>query len=97
MNDDQNIKIICPDCGGDQLQKFGKTKAGRQKYRCLNSGCRRQFVHGSAFSVPTDIKTKVMALLDQNVNPQKIYAAFSEDISLRWIYQLRRRMTKKHG
>lgn len=36
---------VCPDCGSDALYKYGKSKAGKQRYLCLM--CKRQFTHGA--------------------------------------------------
>lgn len=83
--------IRCPDCKSDQIGKYGKTKAGLQKWRCLVPSCRRQFVAGSDHQVSPETKAVVMGLLRQKVHPKKIHGAV-EGISLRWIYQLRRRI-----
>lgn len=87
--------IICPDCKGADVQKYGKTKAGEQKYRCMHLGCRRQFVPGSEHLITPEIKNNVLAMIRANVEPLKIYQAANPDgiekISLRWIYQLKRR------
>lgn len=37
-------RYYCPKCGHDQLQKKGKTKDGRQRYKCL--GCLRNSING---------------------------------------------------
>jgi len=75
-----------------QVQKYGKTKSGAQKYRCLILGCRRQFVANSDRPVNPDTKEKIIKLLSENVQPKIIYKTFSESVSLRWIYELRQRM-----
>ena len=92
--------VICPDCRGTGLEKYGKTKAGLQKYRCLNQDCRRQFVNGSEHRVDEKTKALVKQLLAAGTDPRVINQALrgaDEDeskppISLRWIYELRRRM-----
>ena len=83
----------CPDCKGTRLQRYGKTAAGLQKYRCLDEfgrKCRRQFVAGSTHLIDPGKKKIILALLAQDTPPKKIKAAV-EGISLRWIYALRRR------
>ena len=35
------IPVLCPHCQSDQVIKGGKTKAGTQRYKCLNSDCPR--------------------------------------------------------
>jgi transposase-like protein len=32
------IPVRCPQCHSDQVIKGGMTKAGKQRYRCQNSG-----------------------------------------------------------
>lgn len=82
--------IRCPKCGGFGLGKYGKTPASLQKYRCLKSGCGRQFVAGSDHLIDPEKKKIVIALLAQGTPPKKIEKAVP-GISLRWIYELRRR------
>ncbi|MBW2517363.1 MAG: IS1 family transposase [Deltaproteobacteria bacterium] len=36
----------CPKCSADAVYKFGKTKNGKQRYRC--QVCNRQFIHGKS-------------------------------------------------
>jgi len=31
--------VLCPHCQSDQVIKGGKTKAGKQRYKCQNSAC----------------------------------------------------------
>lgn len=83
--------VSCPACKGNQLEKYGKTKAGLQKYRCLNPRCRRQFVAGSAHRIDPEIKTMVEGLLRGGTHPRVIAQAVP-NISLRWIYDLRKRI-----
>lgn len=85
-------KVSCPSCGGERLEKYGKTKAGLQKYRCLNDNCRRQFVAGSAHRIDAEIKKTVIGLLKQGVAPAVIFKSVS-GISLRHIRELRRKLT----
>jgi len=33
--------IHCPDCGGIEVIKHGRTAAGKQRYRCQNPECER--------------------------------------------------------
>ena len=91
--------VICPDCQGTRLEKYGKTKAGLQKYRCLDPGCRRQFVVGSDHNVADKTKVLVNQLLAENIKPRAIAKALTipdsdtkPPISLRSIYELKRRM-----
>lgn len=84
-------KVTCPNCGGERLQKYGKTTAGRQKYRCQQENCGRQFVAGSTHRIDQGIKDIVMGLLRQNVTPAQI-AKSVPGISLRRIRELRREM-----
>lgn len=92
MNDETVNNIKCPECGGVNLQKYGTTKAGRQKYRCQCEGCRHQFVAGSDHRINADTKEKIMKLLSANVDPKIIHSTYSESVSLRWIYSLKRKM-----
>ena len=93
-------EIHCPNCKGVRLEKYGTTKAGLQKYRCLAPECRRQFVAGSDHRVDDKTKSMVKQLLAAGTDPRVILQALrgaDEDkskppISLRWIYELRRRM-----
>lgn len=98
-------EICCPDCQGNKLQKYGTNKTGLQKYRCMNPKCRRQFVAGSDHRVDEKTKALVKQLLAKNIDPRAIAEALipvdnqeaKPPISLRWIYELRRRMKLKHG
>lgn len=85
--------VSCPDCKGTRLQRYGKTAAGLQKYRCLDGrgiGCRRQFVAGSDRLIDPDERKVLDALLAADTPAKKIKAALP-GISLRWIYELKRR------
>jgi transposase-like protein len=93
--------LKCPSCKGSKLARYGKTAAGLQKYRCLEASCRRQFVAGSDYLIDQDVKDLVLRLLAQGVDPPKIHEALNpagaadearKKISLRWIYQLKRKM-----
>jgi transposase-like protein len=33
------IEVKCPNCGGTQIYKHGKTEQGKQRYRCQNRDC----------------------------------------------------------
>ena len=33
------IPVLCPHCQSDQIIKGGKTKAGKQRYKCQNADC----------------------------------------------------------
>jgi transposase-like protein len=92
MNEGKSVR--CPVCGGWLLEKYGKTKAGKQKYRCLEPPCRRQFVAGSEHEIGAEVKGAVQNLLKQRTAPAAIAAAFPGKISLRWIYEIKRRMSK---
>lgn len=83
--------LACPKCQGTSLLKWGTGAAGRQKYRCAM--CGRQFVAGSDHLLDPEKKAVVMRLLEADVEPTKIREAIP-DISLRWLYELRRRMTR---
>jgi transposase-like protein len=85
-----DAEINCPKCGSARLERYGKTSAGLQKYRCLLPDCRRQFVAGSEHLIDADIKNIVLQLLAQQVPPTRIKRAVA-GISLRWIYELKRR------
>ena len=92
--------VTCPECGGAKLARYGKTAAGLQKYLCRSLSrktadgkhfeCRRQFVAGSTRLIDPDRKRIALELLAQKVDPVKIKAAVPE-ISLRWLYKLRKR------
>jgi transposase-like protein len=79
---------------------YGKTAAGRQKYLCRSLSrktadgrpfeCRRQFVAGSEHRIDPAKKQIARDLLAQGVSPKKIKAAVPE-ISVRWLYELRKR------
>jgi transposase-like protein len=83
--------VKCPDCRGDRLEKYGTTKAGLQKYRCLNEECRRQFVPGSSHLVDKSTRQIVEQLLKANVKPA-IIAKATPGVKRRWIYDLRKRI-----
>ena len=83
--------VKCPDCSSVYLTRYGKTQAGRQKYRCLEVDCQRQFVAGSHHLVDKEVKARVEKALAAGVNPGQI-AQVETGISLRWIYKLQRKM-----
>jgi transposase-like protein len=89
-------EVRCPDCGSGRLCRYGKTEAGKQKYRCLEPNCHRQFVAGSDHLMSRETRKLVEGLLAQDIHPKKIASAIP-GISLRWLCELRRRMkaTKK--
>ncbi len=33
--------VLCPSCGSEDVVKHGQSRAGRQRYKCRNSGCSR--------------------------------------------------------
>jgi len=35
------IPVLCPHCQSDQVIRGGKTKVGKQRYKCQNSACPR--------------------------------------------------------
>jgi len=75
------------------VDRYGKTDAGLQKYRCLEGGCRRQFVPGSDHLLDPDKKAVALRLLEAGVAPAKIREGIPE-ISLRWLYELRKRLKR---
>lgn len=87
--------IRCPSCGGTKLGKYGRTKAGRQKFRCLNHCCRRQFVSGSDHFIDRGTKAIAESLLLEGISPARVAKALDGKISARWIYELARRMKQK--
>lgn len=89
--------ITCPTCGGTKLLRYGKTAAGKQKYRCVtrhadgrDGECGRQFVSGSDRMIDPAKKAVVQQLLREGVAAGKIARAIP-GISRRWIYQLQKR------
>jgi transposase-like protein len=34
--------VLCPDCGGEDVVKNGKSNEGKQQYLCRHPGCRRR-------------------------------------------------------
>jgi transposase-like protein len=84
--------LKCPECGGERLEKYGRTSAGRQKLRCLDADCRRQFVVGSTRMIHPQTRALVERSIKAKIPPPQIKEVVS-GISLRWIYELRRRMT----
>jgi transposase-like protein len=88
-------EIRCPDCEGTTVRNG--LQGGRQRYRCID--CRRQFIPGSGRTVSTDVKRLVLRMIETGIKTPKIYAAVNGDgsgkkISLRWIYELKRRMER---
>ena len=83
-------EIICPDCGSARLEKYGKTPAGLQKYRCQLPHCRRQFTPGSDHLIDAYKKNIVLKLLEQQMPAAKIIKVVA-GVSLRWVYELKRR------
>ena len=84
--------ITCTQCGSSfGIIKYGKSRAGKQKYRCIDAGCGHQFVVDSDHYVDTATRDRVIKLLAAGVHPKQI-TQVETGISLRWIYELRRRM-----
>lgn len=89
----KGMTLSCPACHGTRLIKYGRTAAGLQKYRCEAASCRHQFVAGSDHLVDQETKQLVMRMLAAGIDPKKIHQALPEgEISLGWIYKLRRKM-----
>lgn len=84
-------RITCPSCGGAQVQKYGKTSSGKQKYRCLAQKCRRQFVGDSTHLVDSKTKEIAIRLIKENVRPTTIVKSLP-GISLSWVRELRRKV-----
>jgi transposase-like protein len=93
MNDDLNA-AICPECNGRRLVRYGRTKAGLQKYRCLDVECHRQFVSGSKHRIDPDRKQIALNMLAENV-PLRTVSRIMPDISRRYLSELRRRMKNR--
>ena len=96
MTDESNVR--CPECGGQRVAKYGRTRSGLQKYRCLSQDCPgrgpsggRQWVAGTDHPIDPEKKRIVLGFLAQGTHPRQI-AAVVDGISLRWIYELKRRM-----
>ncbi|MGA2332593.1 MAG: hypothetical protein ABSG75_12610 [Syntrophales bacterium] len=92
--DKMPAQLECPSCHGTSLVKHGKSPGTcRQKYRCLNPGCRRQFVAGSDHLVDPEVKARVIEQLVKGIPPKKIAQDVSHEglsqISMRWVYGLR--------
>ena len=90
MGEDNSVR--CPNCGGLLFEKYGKTKAGKQKLRCLEPTCRRQFTLGSDHLLDPEKKKSIETLLANGIAPKKIKEAFPKDVSLRWLFELRRKI-----
>jgi IS30 family transposase len=96
-------QVECPSCHGINLVKNGKSPGTcRQKYLCLNPGCRRQFTAGSNHLIDPKIKTLIIEQLARGMAPIKIVQYLSyggkdgrSQISIRWIYELRRKMKQE--
>lgn len=37
------ISIKCPQCQNDKVRKNGKTRNGKQQYRCMNTECTKRY------------------------------------------------------
>jgi predicted RNA-binding Zn-ribbon protein involved in translation (DUF1610 family) len=46
LSDTSNAGVACPSCGSDAFYRYGRTRNGKQRFRCLL--CGRQFVMGSS-------------------------------------------------
>lgn len=70
--------VSCPSCTGTKLQRYGKTAAGLQKYKCLDGlgvGCKRQFVTGSDRRIDKTTRETVLPFLSENVKVKSIKVA----------------------
>jgi len=82
--------LACPTCKGTDLTKYGKTKAGLQKYRCRRELYGRQFVAVSTHLIDAKVKTLMMNMICAGLRTKTISQAVP-DISRRWICELMRR------
>lgn len=82
-------EIMCPQCRGSRVIRWGKGGGGRQKYRCQD--CKRQFVAGADHLLNPAKKEAALKLIAEGVPTKKIAAALG--ISRRWTDELKRRMT----
>ncbi len=87
--------LECPTCHGSKFLKYGRTRAGLQKYRCMDPDCRRQFVAGSKHMLSPKIKDLVIQKLSAGIHPTVIIKEIGPEVSLRWVYALRRKMRKE--
>lgn len=86
--------IRCPDCGG-AVCKYGKTNQGAQRYRCLDSGCRRQFdPEAKKKKISPTVTAIVAGLIAQGVSTTKIHTAVAV-VSKRWINKQRQASLEK--
>jgi len=86
----ESPSLVCPSCKCADLAKYGKTKAGLQKYRCRRELCGRQFVAGSTHLIDPKVKTMVLNMIAVGVSTKKISQAVP-GLSRRWIQELKRR------
>ena len=75
----------CPICGGEDIGRAGKTKAGKQRYRCRAADCRKYFVNDPG--VPAAVKIIVDRLAQEGVSTALIARVMAGACSKRWIYQ----------
>jgi transposase-like protein len=98
--DPMQVHLECPSCHETNLIKYGKTPGTCwQRYRCLNPGCRRQFAAGSDHLIEPKIKAFIIEQLAVGTRPKKIVQDLRHEgrsqVSLRWIYALRRKMRQQ--
>jgi len=89
MTTEATTTPACPGCSGTSCLRWGRGAAGRQKYRCR--GCGRQFVEGSDHLIDPETKAIVTRLLLAGVAPKQVKEAVP-NISLRWIYYLKKQV-----
>jgi len=81
--------VKCPRCGNERITKHGQAASGKQKYRCPACPC--QFVVNPKRVIDDKTRRVVTAFLIEGVKPSIIARAIPE-VSLRWIYTLKKRL-----
>ncbi len=81
------IDCECPRCGGVQVIKSGRTKAGKQRYQCRI--CGRYFVIDPDGVAPIVAELAERMIL-QGVDTPKIVKVLQGHASRSWVYGFRR-------
>ena len=67
------IEVKCPYCGKEQVVKYGKSRSGKQKFKCCKDECSRKIFQleyeKSGFVSDYDQDKLVISIIDENGHP----------------------------
>ncbi len=80
------MTVVCPGCTGLRVVKNGRTKLGKQNFKCIS--CGRQFVFPSERGVSSEKRGIIKRLLEAGISVAVIASA--TEVSKNYVYGCRR-------